>query len=134
MKNAVEPDDEQINAFLNLGDDPVYMVNLLKFREYAAYPDGRDADLSGRDAYFRYAIPMTQLVLEAGGSLDFSADVCGLLIGELESNWDMVAIMTYPSPKTLVNISLTPEFQDIAVHRKAGLEGQLLLPCRAPGK
>ncbi|MEE2527191.1 hypothetical protein V0U79_12510 [Hyphobacterium sp. HN65] len=134
MKNAVEPNDDQINAFLAMGDAPVYMVNLLKFREKANYPDGRDADISGREAYFRYAEPMTRLVLAAGGSLDFSGDVGGLLIGELDENWDMVAIMTYPSPKTLVDISLTPEFQEIAVHRKAGLEGQLLLPCRVPGR
>lgn len=132
MKNAVEPEDAQLKAFLELGDTPVSMLNLLKFRKNAAYPDGRDADISGREAYFRYAIPMTKLVLDAGGTLDFSGDALPLLVGEMDEAWDMVAIMTYPSPKTLAEISLTPEFQEIALHRKAGLEGQLLIPCRMP--
>lgn len=132
MKNAVEPDEAQLNAFMALGEGPVSMLNLLKFRKTAAYPDGRDAGMSGREAYFRYAVPMTKLVLDAGGTLDFSGDVNPLLIGEVEELWDMAAIMTYPSPKTLAEISLTPEFQEIAVHRKAGLEGQLLIPCRVP--
>jgi len=133
MKNAVEPDEAQMLAFMELGDGPISMLNLLKFRDKAAYPDGRDADISGKDAYFRYAIPMTKLVLDAGGTLDFSAEVLPLLIGEVEQEWDMAAIMTYPSPRTLGEISLTPEFQEIAVHRKAGLQGQLLIPCRIPG-
>lgn len=132
MKNAVEPDEAQLNAFMALGEGPVSMLNLLKFRKTAAYPDGQDADISGKEAYFRYAIPMTKLVMDAGGTLDFSGDALPMLIGEMDEAWDMVAIMTYPSPKTLAEISLTPEFQEIAVHRKAGLEGQLLIPCRMP--
>lgn len=132
MKNALEPTEAQISRFMEAGDAPVSMLNLLRFREKAAYPDGRDADLSGREAYFRYAVPMTQLVLKAGGSLDFTGDVGPLLIGEVDDAWHMAAIMTYPSPKTLGEISLSPEFAEIAVHRKAGLEGQLLIPCRAP--
>ncbi|WP_420431837.1 DUF1330 domain-containing protein [Hyphobacterium sp.] len=130
MKNALEPTEAQISRFMEAGGSPVSMLNLLRFREKAAYPDGRDADLPGKDAYFRYAVPMTQLVLKAGGSLDFTGDMGPLLIGEIEDDWHMAAIMTYPSPRTLVEISLTPEFAEIAVHRKAGLEGQLLIPCR----
>jgi uncharacterized protein (DUF1330 family) len=132
MKNAVEPREAQLQQFLSLGDGPVSMVNLLKFKKRAEYPDGRDAQLSGKEAYFRYALPMTKLVLDAGGTLDFSGDVSPLLIGELEQDWDMVAIMTYPSPHTLADISQTPEFKTISEHRKAGLEGQLLIPCRMP--
>jgi len=132
MKNAIEPESAQLKMFLELGDAPVSMLNLLKFRKTAAYPDGRDANLSGKEAYFRYAIPMTKLVMDAGGTLDFSGDALPLLIGELEKDWDMIAIMTYPSPKTLAEISLTAAFQEIAEHRKAGLEGQLLIPCRMP--
>lgn len=130
LRNAVEPDESQLQEFLRLGEGPISMVNFLKFKKHAEYSDGRDAELSGKDAYFRYAVPMTKLVLDAGGTLDFSGDACPLLIGEMAENWDMVAIMTYPSPRTLVEISQTPEFRTISEHRKAGLEGQLLIPCR----
>ncbi|WP_291843448.1 hypothetical protein [Maricaulis sp.] len=128
--NAMEPNDDQLAAFLARKDGgPVHMVNLLKFRETADYPDGRDADLPGAEAYMRYGGPMTRLVEQAGGQLRFSALSSPLLVGEVEDTWDMVAIMTYPSPATLLEISKTPEFREIEVHRKAGLAGQLLIPC-----
>ena len=131
FQHALEPSEEQLHAFLAEGKDgPVHMLNLLKFREFAAYEDGRDADMSGRDVYLhRYGGPMVEMVMKAGGSLKFSSLPSALLVGEMEEGWDMVAIVSYPSAKVLADISMTPEFQAIAVHRKAGLEGQLLIPC-----
>ena len=54
VENALGPEPEQVQNFLAV-EGPVMMVNLLKFREKAAYPDGRDAEISGREAYGRYA-------------------------------------------------------------------------------
>ncbi|MBO6795562.1 hypothetical protein [Maricaulis sp.] len=131
IEHALEPTEAQLNAILATGKSgEVHMLNLLKFREFAAYEDGRDADMPGRDAYLhRYGAPMVEMVMKAGGSLKFSSVPSALLVGEVEMPWDMVAIITYPSIKTLIDISMTPQFQEIAVHRKAGLEGQLLIPC-----
>lgn len=133
LEHALEPTEAQINAILAAGTGrEVHMLNLLKFREFAAYEDGRDGDMPGRDVYLhRYGAPMLDMVMKAGGSLKFSSVPSALLVGDMEVPWDMVAIITYPSFQTLMDISLTPEFQEIAVHRKAGLEGQLLLPCFA---
>lgn len=127
--NQVQPGPEQVRTFL-AGEGPVCMVNLLKFREKAVYPDGRDANLSGEEAYMRYGRAMRRLVEAAGGRFIFAADVKGLLLGEVESLWDEVAIVEYPSAETLVEISSTPEFQEIQEHRVAGLEGQLNLTTR----
>ena len=62
--NAVFPPAEQAAAFFGAAEDgPFVMVNLLKFKEHADYPDGSDAGLSGREAYpataraFRRASP-----------------------------------------------------------------------------
>jgi uncharacterized protein (DUF1330 family) len=129
VENAVEPRPDQIQQFL-ASDGPVMMVNLLKFREKAAYADGRDPELSGREAYGRYAVEMKKLVEASGGRFVFSAHVEGLLLGDVESLWDTVGIVEYPSSKALVQIASTPEFQAIEVHRVAGLEGQLNLTTR----
>ena len=132
ISNAIEPTEAQLAAFLARdGDGPVNMVNLLKFREKATYPDGRDADMSGAEAYMRYGGPVTRLVEQAGGTLKFSALPSAFLVGEAEEAWEMVAIMTYPSSQTLPNLAMTPEYQALALHRKAGLAGQLLIPCFA---
>jgi len=130
VENAVTPQPEQIQEFLAT-PGPVMMVNLLKFREKASYPDGRDPDLPGRQAYERYATAMKVLVEESGGRFVFGAQVEGLLLGAVESLWDAVGIVEYPSAAALIQIASTPRFQEIEVHRVAGLEGQLNLTTRA---
>ena len=45
VENRVMPNREQIEGFAEPGPSgPIYMVNLLKFKEHAEYPDGRDTD------------------------------------------------------------------------------------------
>ena len=42
FENKVMPNDEQMAEFLDPGnDEPIYMVNLLKFKDKAEYPDKR---------------------------------------------------------------------------------------------
>jgi uncharacterized protein (DUF1330 family) len=124
VENALNPEPDQIRDFVAT-DGPVLMVNLLKFRAKAAYPDGRDPELSGEEAYGRYASEMRKLVERTGGRFVLGARVEGLLLGRVESLWDTVGIVEYPSAKTLVEIASSPEFREIEVHREAGLEGQL---------
>ncbi len=51
VTNSLAPNDEQLAGFLQEPEKgPIYMVNLLKFREKAQYPDGSDAELSGQEA------------------------------------------------------------------------------------
>ena len=47
FENKVMPNDDQMAEFLESGnDEPIYMVNLLKFKDKAEYPDKRETDLS----------------------------------------------------------------------------------------
>jgi len=124
VENQVQPSPENIPAFVAT-HGPVCMVNLLKYKEKAEYPDGRDAHLSGREAYYRYATEMKKLVESNGGHFLFSASVEGLLLGAVEDLWDEVGIVEYPSAKALIEIASTPAFREIEVHRAAGLAGQL---------
>lgn len=53
--NRVNPSAEQAHDFFSAPEDgPFVMVNLLKFKEKAEYPDGSDTQLSGFDGYMRY--------------------------------------------------------------------------------
>jgi uncharacterized protein (DUF1330 family) len=107
---------------------PIAMVNLLKFRARAEYPDGRAHDLSGREAFERYVALMQPIVEAAGGRFLFSGDVQGLVIGEVEELWDAVGIAQYPSLSAFYAIATSAAVQEISVHRAAGLAGQLLIP------
>lgn len=126
VQNRVFPDRHQRAELARPGPDgAIVMVNLLKFREHAQYPDGRDADLSGRAAYERYGRLFLPLLHDIGGRLLFSGTVNGLALGVVEVLWDEVALAEYPSRTAFWQLTSTPEYAAIAVHREAGLEGQL---------
>ena len=56
FENKVMPNDDQMEEFLETGnDEPIYMVNHLKYKDKAEYPDKRETDLSGREAYAIYS-------------------------------------------------------------------------------
>jgi len=128
VENAVYPGLEGIQA---LGRDaspaPIAMLNLLKFRDKALYKDGRPDDISGREAYQRYATEMTKIVEREGGRIIFAGRIEGLVIGEVGEMWDVAAIMQYPSRAAFQRIVTLPEVAEIGVHREAGLAGQLLI-------
>lgn len=128
VANHVYPTFEQL---MPLAQDPtpgpIAMVNLLKFRDKAEYRDGRPEDISGREAYMRYAAQMGPIVEAAGGRFLFSGNVEGLVVGEVEELWDAVGIVEYPSRADFHRIATSPEVQAIGVDREAGLAGQLLI-------
>jgi len=127
VENRVMPDENQIKAMMSDPgpDGPIVMVNLLKFRDKAAYKDGSDADLSGREAYARYGAGVAPLIKKHGGRLIFAGPVTFLTLGFAEEMWDQIALVEYPNRKALFDMSTSEAYQAISHHRDAGLEGQL---------
>ena len=122
-----------MQGFLEQGhDEPIYMLNLLKFKERAEYEDGRDSDLTGEQAYGIYGQAVADLLVKVGGAPVFSASVERLMLGEVEDLWDSAAIAMYPSRQAMLIMISLPEYQEIAVHRSAGLEGQLNIELVKP--
>lgn len=126
VENSVIPTQEQMAGFLAPGPEgPINMVNLLKYRDKARYEDGRDTELSGLEAYAIYSRGVMKTLSKVGGKLVFSGEVSRLMLGEVEELWDSVAIAQYPSRAAMLEMMQLPEYQEIAVHRAAGLAGQL---------
>ena len=126
VENAVFPGKEQITSFFGGPENgPFVMVNLLKFKETAEYADGSDADLSGAKAYARYGKAIQACLAAVDGKQIYAGPVTGLMIGEVEELWDMVALVEYPSLAAMQKMMSSPEYRAIEVHRKAGLAGQL---------
>lgn len=129
--NRVTPSAEQGTAFFGGAEDgPFVMVNLLKFKDKAEYPDGRDADLPGAAAYLRYGMAVRAFIEKVGGTAGYAGPVTGLMIGDVEELWDMVALAEYPSLAAMMEMVRDPEYQAISVHRTAGLAGQLNIKTR----
>ena len=111
--NALLPTPEQMQRFLALPDEgPIVMVNLLKFK-----PDGGQAE------YAKYAAGVAPILEKLGAKVLFAGQAEHCLIGN--ADWDMVALVEYPRKKTLMQMSLSPEYRAIHHHREAGLEGQV---------
>ena len=126
VKNAVMPNEDQIQGFSEQRDDkPIYMVNLLKFKEKASYPDKRETNLTGEEAYAIYAEEVAEHLAKVGGKPVFGGEVERLMLGEVEDLWDKVAIAMYPSRQAMFQMINDPDYIISAQHRVAGLEGQL---------
>ncbi len=134
VRNEVFPSDPaRMTQMLEKGPDgPIFMVNLLKFKEKAEYDDGRETDLSGRDVYMIYGRAVADILPKFGGRAVFAADVTFLALGEVEELWDEVAIAMYPSRADMVRMSLSEEWRKAAIHRSAGLKGQLNIETVLP--
>lgn len=132
--NEVFPSDSgQLAKLLEKGPDgPIFMVNLLKFKEKAEYDDGRETTLSGRDAYMIYGRAVADILPKFGGRAVFAADVTFLSLGQVEELWDEVAIAKYPARADMVRMSMSEEWREAAVHRSAGLKGQLNIETVLP--
>jgi uncharacterized protein (DUF1330 family) len=124
--NKLYPDEAQIKGFLEPGPEgPICMVNLLKFRPHAQYEDGRESQLTGREAYDLYVAGVTELLEDAGGYLAFDGKVERLALGEVEELWDAVGLAVWPSRQVMLEVMQSEAMQALSVHRAAGLAGQL---------
>ena len=129
--NAIDPTPEQIKDFLahKGANDPVFMLNLLKFKERANYKDGED--ISGREAYARYAKGFSKMVKDSGieGGPIWSGNLNAWMIGQGDGEWDAVAIFKYPNAAVMIETVSSETYRKIHKHRRAGLAGQLLISC-----
>lgn len=125
--NEVMPTSpERIKEMMEEGPEgPIYMINLLKFKEKAEYEDGRETDLTGYEAYQIYSKAVAKLLAGFGGKGFFAGDVTFLALGQVEDLWDEVVIAMYPKRADLLQMSSSKAWQEISVHRTAGLAGQL---------
>ncbi len=135
VTNAVFPSMEQATAFFGSPENgPFVMVNLLKFKDKAEYADGSDANLTGAEAYARYGKAVQACLTSVGGRQVYAGPVTGLMLGEVEELWDMVALAEYPSLAAMQAMVTSPEYQAIEHHRKAGLAGQLNIRTSPMGR
>lgn len=112
-------------------DGPIYMVNLMRYREVADYGDVKDGDapVSGREADDRYA--PVEILAAIGAEVVFYGDV---VEGDADegSRWDRVGIVRYPTRRSFVEMQTRDDFRDRHRHKQAGLAATIVMGCR-PG-
>lgn len=123
--NAVRPTALQIAGFALGDDEPFLAVNLLTFKNKAEYADGRETNLSGKEAYAIYADEVIDHLAKVGAEPILAGDVQRLILGEVDELWDVIAIVRYPSRKAMYKMATNKEYMESEKHREAGLAGQL---------
>lgn len=134
----IEPTREQLAEIAAAagapGDGPVVMLNLNRYRERAAYeqaPAGIDADVSGREAYSRYAAVATSTLARLEAKILWHAQVERTVIGDESDRYDEVIAVWYPSRRAFVELATHEEVLPALVHRVAGLERAALICCES---
>jgi len=131
---SVEPSVERLQSFLESAadDSPVVMINLLRYRTQAAYPEGFEAEpCSGREAYQRYGSVAVQRVASVGGRVLWMGTVQATVIAPDSEQWDDAVLVEYPSGKAFIAMVSQPEYQSAAPHRTAALEDSRLIATTA---
>ena len=109
MRLATIPPDE---------DGPVWMVNLMKYREVADYADGRASTLSGREADDEYA--PVEILADLGAEVAFFGDVETQLLGD-DVQWDRIGVVKYPTRRSFIDMQSRPDFKEKYAHKEAGM-------------
>jgi hypothetical protein len=117
MRLATTPPDD---------DGPIWMVNLMKYREKADYADGRASEISGREADDLYAPigPLTAI----GAEPVFFADVDTQFLNDTPK-WDRVGIVKYPSRRAFIEMQSRKDFQELHHHKEAGMAETIVCGC-----
>jgi hypothetical protein len=111
---------------------PFYMMNLNKYYPKAQYGNGDN--VTGEQAYNRYASRIAPYLISVRGYPDLMTKVIGLFVGDdsnpLHDDWDDFAMMYYPSRGNFLNM-MTNTPKKGAHHRDAGLQRAVLMPSTA---
>lgn len=120
MSFYVDPEREQFEAFKKLPrDKPVMMLNFLRFRDRAAYEDGRD--VSGAEAYAAYGRESAPVFRRVGGEIVWRGIPEVMLIGPDDRHWDLIFIARYPSAGAFLEMVTDPQYRQAVKHRTAAV-------------
>ena len=120
MTGHIDPTREVFANFrANNRPGPIHMLNLVRFREKAAYPDGRD--VTGAEAYATYGRDSQPVFSRLGGKIVWRGSFELMLIGPEDEGWDECFIAEYPSVEAFVEMIRDPLYREAVKHRQAAV-------------
>lgn len=135
---SIEPSPRDIQAFLEATDEssPIVMINLLRYREQAAYStsvaEENAEPCTGREAYARYGQGVAPLLAKVGARLVFGGSVASTVIAPADESWDDAVLVEYPSRNAFIEMTSSADYQAISFHRTAALADSRLI-ATTPG-
>ena len=131
MSQFIDPERAQFEAFKALDrDQPIEMLNLVKFRQKATYPAEHalaGADLTGAQAYANYGRDTGPIIARLGASIVWRGSWQTTLIGPTDEVWDEMFIARYPTAHAFLEMVTDPDYHKAVVHRQAAVETSRLI-------
>lgn len=125
---AVDFDSEALEAMAGGDpDEPVVMLNLLRYRDVAEPGHGVDG-LSGREAYGVYGQRFAELHPRFGGEPIWMGRGIRTIIGG--DDWDVVMLVHYPTRRQFVEMMKDPDYLAISPIRAAALADSRLIETK----
>ena len=126
MTNYVDPDRENWEAFKKLPRDrPMHLLNMVRYRDRAAYPGGHaNAALgwTGEQAFAEYVRVVVPAIERRGGGLVWNQPFESMITGPREPEWDRIFVMGFPDAGAFMALVTDPDYKaDIVVHRTAAV-------------
>ena len=126
MTGHIDPTEEDFARFRDMDrPGPIHMLNLLRFREVAAYDDGTVA--TGAEAYRAYARESGPIFARLGGRQVWIGQPELTLIGPAEETWDLAFIAEYPDVAAFVTMLRDPDYRKAVRHRQAAVADSRLI-------
>lgn len=131
MTTYVDPSRENWQRFKDLPrDTPIHMLNLIKFREHAEYPEGHPnhgKGLTGREAYAIYLEGFQRVVANDGAAMVWEAPMECVVTGP-DGEWDEAFVMGYPNSGVFMAMVKNEEYiRDVVPHRTAAVADSRLI-------
>lgn len=131
----VDPDREAWAIFKGLpANAPIHMLNLIRLRELAAYPEGHQdhgRGLSGLEAYRAYGRTTAHILARVGGRQVWAGKPEVTVTGPQSEAWDLAFIAQYPDARAFIEMVRDPEYRLLVTHRTAGVADSRLI-CLSP--
>lgn len=120
MTGYVDPTKEAFASFREKDRaGPIHMLNLVRFRDKAVYPDQRD--VTGAQAYAAYGRESHPVFARLGGRIVWRGSFELMLIGPSEERWDECFVAEYPSVAAFVAMLRDPVYREAVKHRQAAV-------------
>jgi uncharacterized protein (DUF1330 family) len=125
MTGSIDPLRAQFDAFKALPrDTPIQMLNLIRLRDRAVYPEGHPdhgKDMSGLDAYRAYGRTSGPIFRRVGGRQVWAGRPEVVVTGPADEKWDLAFIAKYPSAGAFLAMVTDPEYREHVKHRQAAV-------------
>lgn len=135
--NYLNPTREAFDFFKSLPrDTPINMLNLLRYRDLAEYPEDHPSAANGwtgREAYAEYGRTSGPIFSLVGGTIIWRGIWEAMVTGPGDKLWEDAFVAAYPNAGAFLEMITDPEYQKAVVHRSAAILDSRLMRF-APGE